>query len=98
MTITNHNTKSGDDVMGGLESKLDTITKIKNRLSLNDTGDFYGRNYGRRIERQHDTKDLHYKRENLASALEKLCEKNEEKSTSRKKNSKGKKSRSKSKK
>ena len=51
MTITNHNTKSGDEVMGGLESKLDTITKIKNRLSLNDTGDFYGRNYGRRVER-----------------------------------------------
>lgn len=69
MTITNHNTKSGDDAMIGLQSKLDTITKIKNRLSLNDTGEFYGRNYGRRNERDHDTKDLHNKRETLATAL-----------------------------
>ena len=51
MTVTNHNTKSGEEVMGGLESKLDTITKIKNRLSLNDTGDFYGRTFAKRNER-----------------------------------------------
>lgn len=63
MTVTNHNTRSGEEpTHHGLESKLDTITKIKNRLSLNDTGDFYARNMIKKPEREQDTKDLHHKR------------------------------------
>lgn len=36
MTISNNNTKNNDDYVN-MESKIDTITKIKNRLSLHGT-------------------------------------------------------------
>lgn len=86
----------------GFESKLDTITKIKNRLSLNDTGDFYARNMGHKLERDPYVKELHSKRESLASTLQKLYEnqtmRKESRSQSQKslKNSRSKKSKTKS--
>lgn len=55
MTNSNNNTKVNED-FGHFQSKLDTITKIKNRLSLNGTEQFYASYLAKKIDKQQDAK------------------------------------------
>ena len=82
--ISSNNTRNGEEIHGspgcssinntGFESKLDMVNKIKKRLSLNDTGDYYARTMYPKVEKDPGVKELHSKRENLANALQKLYE------------------------
>lgn len=75
-TLTNQNTKNNEEPSTKLDTKIDTLSKIKHRLSLNNTGEFMQR----QVDREEDTKALHSKRESLAKALKSLYEKPSRKS------------------